>query len=94
VSGTLATNATVVTWYVGQIMPGPAPGVLPITLHRWQFASIPGFQTFGNSVISVNQGEHLIAGLTGIAANADIALNASIEDQPAFGAQAAYAILE
>lgn len=78
----LAVNATLVTWYVGQIMPGPAAGMLPATMARWQFASVPAQQNFTSDVIKVYPGERLIAGLTGIPANSVIALNASIADQP------------
>src|SRR6267378_4296808 len=35
----LAANAAVVTWYVGQVMPGPAAGMLPASMAVWQFSS-------------------------------------------------------
>lgn len=90
----LAANAVQTTWYVGQVMPGPGVGMLPATLARWQFPSAPFFQNFTSDVIMINSNEHLIAGLTGIATNADLSLLASINDQPAFGAAAAYAALD
>lgn len=76
----LAANAAVVTWYVGQIMPGPAAGMLPPSMVKWQFASVPNFEDF-SSVITVKNGEHLIAGLTGIPAASVISLGATIDDQ-------------
>src|SRR5262245_50891011 len=42
----LAANASVVTWYAGQIMPGPAAGMLPATMEEWQFPSVPAFEDF------------------------------------------------
>lgn len=76
----LAANATIVTWYVGQIMPGPAPGMLPATMAKWQFLSVPAFEDF-SSALTVKNGEHLIAGLTNVPASSIIALGASIDDQ-------------
>lgn len=78
----LAANASLVTWYVGQIMPGPAAGMLPSTMARWQFASVPAQQNFTSDVIKILSGEHLIAGLTGVPASSSIALNVAINDQP------------
>ncbi len=78
----LAANTAVVTWYVGQVMPGPAAGMLPATMGVWQFASVPNFQNFTSDVIKVLPGEHLIAGLTGVPAASNIALKVAINDQP------------
>lgn len=80
----LAANAALVTWYVGQNMPGPAAGMMPSTMARWQFPSVPGFQNFTSDVIKVLPGERLIAGLTGIPASSQIALIAAINDQPLY----------
>lgn len=80
----LAANAAVVTWYVGSIVPGPAAGMLPATMGVWQFSSVPGFQVFTSDVIRVRQGEHLIAGLTGVPAASAIALKAIVNDQPLY----------
>lgn len=77
-----AANAAVVIWYVGQIMPGPAAGMLPATMARWQFSSVPGFEKFTSDVITVKPGERLVAGLTGIPAASNIALNVSVDDVP------------
>ncbi len=77
-----AANASVVTWYVGQIMPGPAAGFLPVTMARWQFASVPGFEKFTSDVLVVKPGERLVAGLTGIPASSNIGLIASVDDIP------------
>src|SRR4029077_12344124 len=84
VASPLAANAAVVTWYVGQVMPGPAAGQLPATMAKWQFASVPAFQTFTSTVIKVKWGEHLVAGLTGVPASSVIALGFTADDQPAF----------
>lgn len=78
----LAANASVVSWYVGQIMPGPAAGMLPASMLRWQFASVPGIQSFTSDIIKVLPGEHLIAGLTGPITN--VMLNVAVNDQPLF----------
>lgn len=90
----IAANAAVVTWYVGQIMPGPAAGMLPSTMAVWQFPSVPGFQNFTSDVIKVLPGEHLIAGLTGVPASSLIALKAAINDQPMFSQAGAVAAIE
>lgn len=84
VASPLAANAAIVSWYVGQIMPGPAAGMLPPTMLRWQFGSIPNFQNFTSDVIKILPGEHLIAGLTSVPASSIIALSAAINDQPLF----------
>lgn len=75
----LAANATVVTWYVGQIMPGVAAGMLPATMAVWQFPSVPSFEDFSHTV-TLKSGEHLIAGLTGVPASSVIALKAIVDD--------------
>lgn len=88
----LAANAAVVTWYVGQSMPGPAAGMLPSTMGVWQFGSVPNFQNFTSDVIKVLPSEHLIAGLTGIPASSNIALKVAINDQPLFAQSRAVAV--
>jgi hypothetical protein len=92
VASPLAANAALVTWYVGQNMPGPGTGMPPATMAVWQFASVPGFQNFTADVIKVMPGEHLVAGLTAIPASSNIALKAIINDQPLFAAGAAVAV--
>jgi len=82
VASPLAANASVVSWYVGQIMPGPAPGMLPPTMLRWQFGSVPGIQSFTSDVIKILPGEHLIAGLTSVPAASVVTLTVAINDQP------------
>jgi hypothetical protein len=94
VASPLAANAALVTWYVGQVMPGPGNGMLPPTMARWQFASVPAFQAFGGNTITIRNGQHLIAGLTGVPASSSIALVATINDQSAFGAAAVYSLLD
>lgn len=79
-----ATAGAVVTWYSGQVMPGPAAGQLPSTMARWQFANLPGTQNFTSDVFKVMPGEHLIAGLTGIPINTNNALIAAVNDQPLY----------
>jgi hypothetical protein len=81
----IAANAAVVTWYVGQNMPGPATGQLPSTMAVWQFPSVPGFQTFTSDIIKVRAGERLLAGLTTVPASSFIALKVIVNDQPSFG---------
>ena len=92
VASPLAANASVVSWYVGQVMPGPAAGMLPATMTRWQFPSVPGFQNFTADVVKLFPNEHLIAGLTGIPASSSIALIAAINDEPLYAATHAVAI--
>jgi hypothetical protein len=77
-----AANAAKVTWYVGQSMPGPAAGQLPSTMARWQFPSVPSFQSFTSDVIKVFPGERVLAGLTGIPASSNIALSIAVNEQP------------
>jgi hypothetical protein len=77
----LAANAALVTWYVGQNMPGPAPGMLPASMARWQFSSVPGLQNFTSDVIHIKFGEKLYAGLTGVPASSIIWLTAAINDE-------------
>jgi hypothetical protein len=88
-----AANAAKVTWYVGQRMPGPGAGMLPATMFRWQFPSVPGFQNFTSEVIKVLPNEKLIAGLTGIPASSNIALIAAVLDAPLY-AQSVVAAVE
>lgn len=80
----LAANASVVTWYVGQNMPGAAAGTLPSGMARWQFPSVPGFQNFTSDVIVLRWGEQLVAGLTAVPLNSVIDLTAVVDDQPEF----------
>lgn len=82
VASPLAANAALVTWYVGQVMPGPAAGMLPSTMMRWQFPSVPAFEDFSPRTIQILPGEKLIAGLTGIPATSSITLTAGILDYP------------
>jgi hypothetical protein len=84
VSVPFAANASVVSWYVGQIMPGLAPGQLPSGMLRWQFPSVPNMQTFTSDIIKVRFGEHLIAGLTSVPASSNIGLIAVVNDQPQY----------
>ena len=84
IASPLGANASVVTWYVGQNMPGPAVGQLPATMARWQFATVPAFQNFTADVIRIKSGEHLIAGITGAPAGSSLALIAAVNDQPEY----------
>lgn len=86
VASPLAANAALVTWYVGQIMPGPAAGMLPASMARWQFDSVPAFKNFTGTVIKIMPGEHLIVGLTAVPAASFIAINAAVEDAPLYDA--------
>ena len=83
----VAANAASVSWYVGQVMPGDAAGQLPITMKRWEFTSLPAAEKFTSDVLTLRNGEHLIAGLIGIPAASRIALNAVVNDQPAWAAR-------
>lgn len=85
IASPIGANAAVVTWYRGQIMPGPAAGQLPATMAFWQFSSVPGFQNFTSDVIKVRANERLIAGLTGVPGSSSIALSVVVNDQPSFG---------
>lgn len=76
-----AANASIVTWYVGQNVPGSTAGVLPVTMVRWQFPSVPGFEKFTSDVIRIMPNEHLIAGLTSIPASSNIGLSVVVLDQ-------------
>jgi hypothetical protein len=82
VASPLAANAAVVTWYVGQNMPGPAAGMLPGNYARAQFASVPAFNTYSSNILKVNSNENLLVGLTGIPASSAIHLVACVDDQP------------
>ncbi len=86
VASPLAANASLVTWYVGQRMPGPAAGMLPSTMARWQFAALPAFEDFSKLTMVIYPGQRLIAGLTGVPAASNIALTATINDYPYPGA--------
>lgn len=87
----VAANAAVVSWYVGQVMSGDAAGQLPINMKRWEFPSLPGEQAFTSNVITIRNGEHLIAGLTGIPASSRITLNVVVNDEPLWAARFAVA---
>lgn len=81
IAAPLAANASVITWYVGQNMIGPAAGQLPATMAFWQFSSVPGFQAFTSDVVHIKFGEKLIAGFTGVPAVSSIGIQARINDQ-------------
>lgn len=89
-----AANASIITWYVGQnISNVTAPGVLPVTMARWQFPSVPGFQTFTSNVIQLLPNQHLIAGLTNIPGSSPpIALMAVVNEQPLYAQTSAIAV--
>jgi len=78
----VAANAAVVSWYVGQVMPGDAAGQLPLSFKRWEFSSLPGEAVFGSNTITIRAGEHLIAGITNIPASSRIFLNGVVNDEP------------
>lgn len=80
----VVSGPPVVTWYVGQNMPGPAAGQLPSTMARWQFAAVPAFQNFTADVIQVKAGQQLLAGITGAPASTALSLIASVNDQPMY----------
>ena len=77
---TLAANAAVVTWYVGQDMRVAPTALEQPTMVRWQFPSLPGFKDFGGGQITVQPNEVLIAQVTGAPAGKVIVLNAAIND--------------
>jgi hypothetical protein len=83
----VAANAATVSWYIGQIMPGDAAGQLPINMKRWEFTSLPGQEKFTSNLLTVRNGEHLIAGLIGVPASSRISLSATVNDQPAWAAR-------
>lgn len=78
----VGTNAAVVSWYIGQNMTGDAPGQLPLNMKRWEFPSLPGQQPFTSNILTVRNGEHLIAGLTSVPASSRIYLNVVVNDEP------------
>lgn len=87
VASGLATNAAVVTWYVGQSVgaaAGLAAGTLPPNWVRWQFPSVPGFQNFTSDVFKVLPNQHLFAGVTAIAGGTVINTIAMANDQPLY----------
>ncbi len=83
----VGANAATVSWYVGQVMPGSANGQLPLNMKRWEFTALPGEATFTSNVITIRNGERLIAGVTGIPASSRIYLNATVNDEPLWGAR-------
>lgn len=87
----IGANAAVVSWYVGQVMPGDAAGQLPLSMKRWEFGSLPGQQTFTSNIMTVRNGEHVIAGLTAVPAASRIYLNLTVNDEPAWAQRLAVA---
>jgi hypothetical protein len=77
---TLAANAAVVTWYVGQDVRSTPTSFEQSSMGRWQFASLPGQKDFGSGQITLQPNEVLIAQITGAPAGKIIALNVSIDD--------------
>ncbi len=92
VSSALAANASVVHWYVGQIMPGNQPP--QPTEAVWMMASVPNFETFGGDEIKVLPNQHLIAYLTSIPASSSIALRVAINDQTLYSQSTSVAATE
>jgi len=88
----LAANTSQVTWYVGQIVPGPGAGMLPSTNGRWFFASVPAVQTFSSRVLMVKPGQKVFAGLVGVPANSFIGMSLSFNDQPAYSQRRSVAV--
>lgn len=78
-SSTLATNAAVASWYVGQRV---GINTMVVSDLRWQFGSFPFNQDFAPGVITVLPNQQLICGLTSIPASSVLFLNAIIDDQP------------
>lgn len=78
-SSTMATNAAVVTWYIGQQVPYPTAGVLPPDFAVWQFSSVPGFKDLSATNITVLPRQHLFAGITG-GTGASIFVSARVAD--------------
>lgn len=78
----VAANAAVVSWYIGQVMPGDAAGQLPLAMKRWEFSSLPNAEKFTSNVLVLRSGEHLIAGLTAVPASSRIFLSGTVNDEP------------
>ena len=87
----VAANAAVVSWYVGQPMPGNAVGQLPLSMKRWEFSSLPASEKFTSNVLVIRNGERLIAGLTAVPASSHIFLSVTVNDQPAWAQRYAVA---
>ena len=84
VASPFAANASVLTWYIGQNIPGPAAGQLPATWSRWQ-QNVPNFQNFTSNVHTVMPNQRLLAGLTAMPASTSLALIAVVNDLPLHG---------
>lgn len=83
VTSTLAANAAVVTWYIGQRVPFPTAGMLSPDWAVWQFSSVPGFKDFSSNNITVLPRQHLMAGITG-GTGATYMLTARFADLPVY----------
>lgn len=80
VDSTLAANAAIVTWYVGQDIRVAPASPEPPTMVRWSFPSLPGFKDFGGGQITLQPNEVLIAQITSAPAGKVIVLNVGIND--------------
>lgn len=81
--GQQTTPAAVATWYVGNIVTGPAVGQPPTSMARYQ-QTAPTFSKVANAGIRVLPGEKLIVGLTSVPASTTLTLGAIIESQPLY----------
>lgn len=83
------TNNSDVTWYIGPFVGGGATNFLNVTSARDAFVTgLPVFRTYTSNVLMVLPQQHLVAGLTAVAASPhnNIALMAVVLDQPQWAA--------
>ena len=85
VANPIAANAAVVSWYIGTRM---TQANLQVSDIKWQFASLPSFQTFSSMLLQVLPNQELFAGLTSVPASSNIVLNCTVNDQPLYNAYA------
>lgn len=83
VANPIAANAAVVSWYIGTRM---TLATLQVSDIKWQFPSVPAFQTFTSQVLQVLPNQELVAGLSSIPASSNLVLNVTVNDQPLYNA--------
>ncbi len=88
----LATNASIVHWFVGNPLGGNQPP--PATEAVWVFSSLPNFETFGGDEIKVLPNQQLIARLTNVPASSNIALRIAVNDQTLYSQSTSVAATE
>ncbi len=91
-STSLATNATIVHWFVGNPLGANQPP--PASEAVWAFSSVPGVKEFGGDAIKVLPNQQVLAWCTNIPALTELQFNISVNDQTLYSQSTSVASTE